>query len=370
MNKKIIILVVILLIIVVASGIGVYFYLNNNNNVNNDVDDTLNQGVLPELPKEPEIKPGDYVESKMKENLTDERAVAVVVENHVDARPQSGLSEAYMVYEFVVEGGITRYLAIYRDSDASKIGPIRSARHHFFDYIFENDATFVHFGGSTKAYADLNTYNISNMDGMALDGIRFYRDNSRYAPHNAYTNMTEITEYMDRYRTTSDDEGVFKFSSNEVVLKDSDLAEKIKIEYPNEDVIYEYDEENKVYNRFIDEYIDTDRETSKQITVKNIVVQQVEYSTLTGVYAGKGVMETDRIGTGKGYYITEGNMIEITWEKISMESNTVYKDLEGNEIILNDGNTYIQMQPDDLDVTNLTVIPEDNTVTTDSEKVE
>ena len=308
------------------------------------------------------IEPGDYVPSKMKEIKTDKRDIAVVVENSPDARPQSGLSEAYIVYEFVVEGGITRYLAVFNESEAKKIGPTRSARHHFLDYVFEHDAVFVHFGGSQQGYADIRSLGVEHMDGMALDGIRFFRDKTRYAPHNAYTSMEHILEYTSRYETKSKKENKFKYSSNEVILEGGKDATILEVEYPNEKVKYVYDKNSKTYNRFIGKTIDKDRETNKQIVVKNIVVQQVDYWKLTGRYAEKGVQDMKAIGDGKGYYITEGKMIPITWSKSKISERTVFKDLNGQEIILNDGNTYIQMQPKDLKVNNLTPVatPDEN----------
>ena len=345
--KKFITIFIILVLILAGGYIGLNYFSSNGGKVGN----------IFKLSQEREgkaIKPGDYVPSKMKEVMTDKRDIAVVVENSPDARPQSGLSSAYVVSEFVVESGITRYLAIFNESTAKKIGPTRSARHHFLDYVFEHDAVFVHFGGSRQGYADLKSLGVENMDGMALDGIRFFRDKTRYAPHNAYTSMEHILEYTSKYDTKSTKENKFKYSSNEVVLNNSQDATIVEVEYPNEDVKYEYDIENKVYKRFIRNKEDKDRETNKQITAKNIIVQQVDYWRLTGMYAEKGVQDMKAIGNGKGYYITEGKMIPITWSKVGISSRTIFKDSEGKEIILNDGNTYVQMQPSNLDVNNLT----------------
>lgn len=319
----------------------------NSNNDNSNNDENKKTEVV--------IRPGDYVPSKMIEVTSNQRDISVVVENSPDARPQSSLSKAYIVYEFVVEAGITRYLAVFNSSDADKIGPVRSARHHFFDYVLENDATFVHFGGSSKAYADIPLRNIEDLDGLIYDGIYFKRDKSRYAPHNAYTSMDYINKYMNKnYRVTSDKENIFKYSSNEVVLDESDDATIVEIEYANDIVKYEYDNINKVYNRYISNKKDIDKETNKQITVKNVIVQNVKYWTLTGKYANKGVQDMKSIGKGTGYYFTEGKMIEIKWEKDDSRSKTKYLTLDDKEIILNDGNTYVQMQPENFDVTNLT----------------
>lgn len=361
--KKILVIVTVILCIA-STALGVWYFKYRDNNIYIESNDNEEEYIEPEVV----ILPGDYVPSEMIEVNSNERDIAVVIENSPDARPQSSLSEAYIVYEFVVEGGITRYLAIYNSSDAEKIGPVRSARHNFLDYVLENDATFVHFGGSDQAYADIDSRDIEDLDGLIYDGIYFERDSSRYAPHNAYTSMTDIMEYMsDNYRTTSDSESIFTYSSNEVVLDNSEDATIIEIEYDNDIVKYEYDEENKVYNRFISDEEDIDAETDDQITVKNIIIQQVSYWTLTGIYAGYGVQDMGSVGTGEGYYITEGQMIEITWEKEDEDTQTVYSTLDGEEIVLNDGNTYIQMQPEGFDVDNLTPVVEEDDETEDTD---
>ena len=102
------------------------------------------------------------------------RPYAVMINNNHAAWPQCGVQDAYLVYEIIAEGGITRMMALYKDQDTAKIGSIRSARHYFLDYVNENDAIFVHWGGSPQAYSKLSS--MDHLDGIALEGSVFFRD--------------------------------------------------------------------------------------------------------------------------------------------------------------------------------------------------
>ena len=105
----------------------------------------------------------------------DERPIAVMIDNHNGAWPQAGLQKAYMIYEIIVEGGETRLMALFKGADVDKIGPVRSARHYFIDYAMENDAIYVHFGQSPQAQSDIKKYSINDINGIAEDGVTFWR---------------------------------------------------------------------------------------------------------------------------------------------------------------------------------------------------
>src|SRR5574344_6112 len=106
------------------------------------------------------------------------RPIAVMINNHPDARVNhAGLQDAYMVYEIIVEGGLTRYMALFKDAQTARIGSVRSSRHYFLDYAMENDAIYTHFGWSPYAESDIYKYGINNINGM-VDGDAFWRDYS------------------------------------------------------------------------------------------------------------------------------------------------------------------------------------------------
>ena len=120
-------------------------------------------------------------------DLADRPITAIVIENHPDARPQSGLSQAGVVYEALAEGGITRFLAFFGDQQAGNLGPVRSVRTYFVDWTLEFDAPLAHAGGNADALDLIGPLGMKNMDGLGIGAPTFYRTNDRYAPHNLYT---------------------------------------------------------------------------------------------------------------------------------------------------------------------------------------
>ena len=281
------------------------------------------------------------------------RPYAVMINNVGVARQyQSGLQNAYIIYEFVVEGGITRYLALFKDTNVDRIGTIRSSRHYYVDYVLENDAIYVHWGGSEFAYRDIASLGINNIDGMTYGGKYFWKDKALpvSTEHTAYSKTEMIDKAVDKlgYRKELNKDLLLNYSVKSVDLaKDETVkdAKSVDITYSNNTTDhYDYDETNKVYKRSVNGKPHIDYVTKEQYTFKNIITYQVNNSMIPGDY--KGRQNLDNIGSGEGYYISEGKAIEITWEKSNRESQTIYKvKSTGKELIVNDGNTFIQVQP-------------------------
>lgn len=277
------------------------------------------------------------------------RNIAVMVNNHGTARKyHAGLQDAYIVYEIVVEGGITRMMAIYKDANTAKIGSVRSSRHYYLDYVMENDAIYVHYGWSPQAQADISRFRINNINA---DGSAFWRDKSLgvSTEHTAFTSMEKINNTITKkgYRTTTEKKNLLSYSVDEIDLSQMEgaiPANQVDIKYSSYVTSkYTYDEENKVYKRSTNSNPHIDYETKEQYTAKNIITYQVANSTIPG--GGKGRQELANIGSGEGYYISNGYAVPIKWTKTTREEQTVYTYLNGEEIKVNDGNTYIQIQP-------------------------
>lgn len=284
------------------------------------------------------------------------RPYAVMINNNHAAWPQAGLQDAYMVYEIVVEGGITRMMALYKDADTAKIGSIRSSRHYFLDYALENDAIYVHFGWSPQAQRDISSLKINNING--LYDTCFWRDKTlkRAYEHTAFTNIEKLntTTKNKGYRTETDKDLLLNYSVDELDLSTKEgaiPANNVVIKYSNyHTTSYEYDSENKVYKRSMSGVANIDLDTKVQYTAKNIITYKVEDTALPDT-EDKGRRELHNIGSGEGYYITNGYAIPITWEKTSRSSQTIYKYKDGSEIVVNDGNTFIQIQPSNQPLT-------------------
>ena len=339
-KKKIIVISIIVLFIALISLV-VVFALNDKTK---KYDIRKPKEKTPVVEKEePKIKIVDPDSKK--------RPYAVMINNVSVARPyQSGLQDAYIIYEFVVEGGITRYLALFKDANVDRIGTVRSARHYYLDYVLENDAIYAHWGGSEFAYSDIPKLGVEDIDGM--NGKYFWKDKSLpvSTEHTAYTKTASLDEAVEKkgYRKELNKDLLLKYSvdpvdlSNDATVKD---AKSIDIRYSNNtNNHYDYDEEAKVYKRSVNGKAHTDYVTKNQYTFKNIIVYQVQNVTISGDY--KGRQNLNNIGEGEGYYITEGKAIEITWSKSAREAQTVYKvKSTGETLVVNDGNTFIQVQP-------------------------
>lgn len=300
--------------------------------------------------KKPDI-PAENKEVQIVDVNSKTRPYAVMINNINEARiVQSGLPEAYLVYEIVAEGGITRMLALFKDAQVDKIGSVRSSRDYYIDYALESDAIYIHCGGSPKAYADLNAGIINNIDCMSAPGSVFYRDNpfGIAYEHTLFTDSTRINSAITSYgyKAETNKGLLLKYSADSVNLEkhDGTPATDVSLVYsPAIVVSYKYDESTKTYKRMTNSNEHKDYPTGKQLSVKNIIAYQIASSTIAG--DNKGRQELDNLGSGNAYYISEGKVVKIKWAKASREAKTVYTYESGEELVVNDGNTFIQIIP-------------------------
>ncbi len=298
-----------------------------------------------EQPKEPEKPQVKIVDVNSKT-----RPYAVMINNNHAAWPQCGLQDAYLVYEIIAEGGVSRMMALFKDTYPTKVGSVRSARHYFMDYANENDAIYIHWGGSPQAYSKMSS--IDDLDGIALEGSMFFRDKTlnRAYEHTGFVDLEKTKQYSEEhgYTRDTDKDLLLNYSAEEVDLSTNEQAKAandVTLKYSDyHTTSYEYDAENKVYNRSMGGKANVDLETGEQYTAKNIIVYKVNNYTLNDG-EGKGRQELENIGSGTGYYISNGYSVPITWEKSSHDGQTVYKYENGEEITVNDGNTFIQIMP-------------------------
>lgn len=364
-NKKTMILLVILAVLVIIAGaLLIYKVINNSETAFATKDENVSE----------EEESGALVVQKqnnIKVFSGTDRPIAVMIDNHSGAWPQANLNKAYLVYEIVVEGGETRLMAVFKGQNLDKIGPVRSSRHYFLDYALENDAIYVHHGWSPQAQNDISQLGVNNINGIQESGSDFWRVNDKSAPHNLFTSTESIIKIAKRkdYATTSKQKSVLNYVSDEIELdkkykretdsisetsnvtnQSSILATNITIPHSNlQTVKYEYDENSKTYKRYARNKLQTDYITGEPVTTKNIIITMCDNYTLTDS-ENKGRQGLKNIGTFDGYYITNGQAIKIKCIKSDRKEQTIYKDLEGNEIEVNDGNTFVNICPTDAKV--------------------
>ena len=342
-KKTIVLLVILAILVVIAGGVLIYKVKNLKKaeptvEVNEPVDVAEKSTLV--VSKQNKIKIF---------NGTD-RPIAVMIDNHSGAWPQANLNKAYLVYEIVVEGGETRLMALFKGQNLDKIGPVRSSRHYFLDYALENDAIYVHHGWSPQAQSDISTLGVNNINGIQESSASFWRIKDKSAPHNLFTSTDSILKIAERkvYSKTSDKKSVLNYVANEVEMPATAVnATSVTIPHSKlQTVKYEYDVQNKTYKRYARNKLQTDYITGETITTKNIIITMCDNYTLNDS-ENKGRQGLKNIGTFKGYYITEGKAIEIQCTKNDRDEQTVYKDLNGKEIEVNDGNTFINICPTD-----------------------
>ncbi|MCI6932839.1 MAG: DUF3048 domain-containing protein [Tenericutes bacterium] len=337
-NKKIkkeYLLIIIVLVVVALLGTLIYLTTSKKNKNNNENDNSTTTTTVKKL---------NIVNEESKS-----RPYAIMINNVEGARKlQSGLQDAYMVYELMVEGGITRYLALFLDQTTERIGSIRSARHYYLDYALENDAIYVHHGYSPQAREDWSKLGVDRIE--VNESTTGWRDKSASKTYEftLFTNIEKLGKGIRSKRTERNKDLLLNYSVDNIDISQMEgaiPANKVDIKYSsNTTTNYEYDTDNNIYLRSVNNKSQNDYVTGKQLTVKNIIVYKVKYSNIQG--DNKGRQTIDNVGNGTGYYISNGYAVPITWRKDSRSSATIYKYNNGKEIQVNDGNTFIQIMPD------------------------
>lgn len=335
--KKEYLLIIIVLVVVALLGTLIYLTTSKKkkNNSENDNSTTTTTTTVKKL---------NIVNEESKS-----RPYAIMINNVEGARKlQSGLQDAYMVYELMVEGGITRYLALFLDQTTERIGSIRSARHYYLDYALENDAIYVHHGYSPQAREDWSKLGVDRIE--VNESTTGWRDKSASKTYEftLFTNIEKLGKGIRSKRTERNKDLLLNYSVDNIDISQMEgaiPANKVDIKYSsNTTTNYKYDSDNNIYLRSVNNKSQNDYVTGKQLTVKNIIVYKVKYSNIQG--DNKGRQTIDNVGNGTGYYISNGYAVPITWKKDSRSSATIYKYNNGKEIQVNDGNTFIQIMPD------------------------
>lgn len=275
------------------------------------------------------------------------RPYAVMFNNIEYASPQSGTSEASILYEALAEGGITRLMGIIERPSSDRIGSVRSARHYFVSVADEYDAIFVHYGQTKYALSKISELKVNNLSGLEAIGTTvFYRDKSIKAPHNAFASAKGIFEGTKKkaYRTEYREDLCkhFNFYEEDAQLE-GENANHIKLGFSSSaNPFFDYNKGEGLYYRgqFGKEHVDAN--TGEQLAFKNIIIQLVEEKNIDS--NGYQTINFEN-ATGKGYYITNGKAQEITWEKNESGKAMRYLDTDGKLLSINPGKTYVALYP-------------------------
>jgi hypothetical protein len=301
------------------------------------------------------------------------RPLGVMIENHEDSRPQSGINAADVTYEAVAEGGITRFLNVYYCQDAGIVGPVRSARTYFIDFISEYGEypLYAHVGGANTpgpadALGQINDYGwggYNDLNQFSIGFPTFRRDESRLGrpvatEHTMYSVTSKLWDVAKkRELTEKDKDGAdwddnfvpYAFKDDEAVSK-RPAAQSINIEYWNNSnyfVDWEYNKESNLYLRKNGGEPHIDRNTKKQLSAKNIVVLFMTEGRANDGYEGNAHLIYGTKGSGRALVFMDGKQIRGTWKKSGREGRTTLTDSSGKEIKFNRGKIWFNVTETD-----------------------
>ena len=328
------------------------------------------QGAFEEDPNEPKIEEcplsGTKHTKKAKAFWEKRRPLAVMVENHTESRPQSGLSYADIIYEAVAEGGITRFMSIFycRLNDV-QIGPVRSARTYYLDWLSEYDALYAHVGGANtpgpaNALGQIIKYGVKDLNQFSIGFPVFWRDYQRLGhpvatEHTMYSTTAKLWEVGNKRGWTATDSAGEKWDDKFVSWKFKEdkgggTTSNIKVNFwesqPGYDIDWIYDSASNSYKRKNggSDHIDLDNNT--QLAAKNIVVQFQRESNANDGYPGNVHLLYGTTGSGKALIFQDGNVVEGKWIKPSRTARTKFVDKSSKEIEFNRGQIWIQTVPE------------------------
>lgn len=306
-----------------------------------------------EVPSIPNPINGVLLTSSEYKTLEERYPIGVMIENLSSTRPQTGLSRADIVYEALTEGEITRFMGIYL-SEQSSLGPIRSARLPFLDWILEYDGGYAHVGGSTEALEAIPSLGVKDMDQSFIGGPTFERINNRGLSLE-HTMFSTTQKLWDKAR----DLGYFglpTFSSwkfkDDVSREERPTTQMLTLKFtgnPSYVVTWNYDPEKNEYARGNGGLPHLDSGTQEVITAKNIIVQFVK-TTFQEVTLGKMGRGMETTGSGEVRIFRDGVSIGGTWKKPTSTSRTIFLDTSGNEIELNRGKIWVEVNPTDAPI--------------------
>ena len=333
---------IILLALISVVGIGcVFFYYYPSKEL---LQATSNSDFLITAVKYTNGLDGKAVNAKADSVL---QVVGVMIDNHPDALPESGISQAKIVYEAPVEGGLTRYLAIFDSRQTvAEVGPVRSARAYFLDWLQEyGNGLYMHSGGSPEALSAIKAKNIFDANEFFL-GQYYWRSTERQAPHNLYTsseNWQKISGKKDNLFTANK---AWKYTG----IVGKTIAGKSKITIPfseSYEATWTYDAKALNYWRSINDEKEMDKDGT-EVRARNILIQITSVKEING--DDKGRVEIVTVGSGEAIILKKGAVIYGTWKKKSLGDGTRFYDKNKKEVRLAPGNTWVEVVPTTVNV--------------------
>ena len=298
----------------------------------------------------PRIVPAPLTGMPVTEAVARRSVIAVMIDDQSAARPQSGLSEASVVWQAPAEGGIPRYMALFQDTDPVSVGPVRSARYYFIAWAAEWRAVYVHVGGSPQALALLRSADgkgkvVYDADEFRWGGRYLYRVKTRNAPHNVYSDAKTIRALAKAVGATSEDHEAAWTFAPDAQLSKRPSGSSLVVPYLANKITYTYNRKSNQWLRTVTgEDKQVDAGTGDRIGPKNVVIMLMSFAPLNDGSA-KHRLEARFTGTGTAWIATNGRTVKGTWKKSSLTGATRFFTGSGKPVTLTMGQTFVQVVP-------------------------
>lgn len=275
---------------------------------------------------------------QVKPELAEMPVTGVMIENSPDARPQSGLREAGIVFEAVAEGGITRFLALYQEDQPDYIGPVRSVRPYYVEWLQGYDAAIAHVGGSPEALDLIRSAGVKDLDQFHNPGV-YHRISSRYAPHNMYSSVPKLVEHG---RTKGYNKSNFTGFARKPD-KPSATPDATSIDLTISSYLYnphfDYDAATNSYKRSQGGQPHVDERSNVQLSSKVVVVMVVPFGIkVNGLHS-----DYTTIGSGEAFIFQDGTVTKGIWEKRGAKDGIRLGDANGAPIGINAGQAWVSV---------------------------
>lgn len=271
------------------------------------------------------------------------RPILVTINNHPEARPQSGIAYADVVYEMLAEGDVTRFLALYQSEIPANIGPIRSARSYFVDIAKGLDAFYIAHGYSPEAKSMLTSGVTDNINGMNYDGTLFQRSSERRAPHNSYMPGENVTAAAEKVGASLlyQKKVLYSFYEEQDNVKIGTKANEVAISYSNNafNSTYTYNAEKSFYTRASAGEQTVDDLTGEPVQLSNVLFFEMSHR----IVDNEGRRDIDITSGGTAYVAQQGMLREVKWE--NRDGLLVAIENDGSDVLLVPGQTWIHFVP-------------------------
>ena len=274
------------------------------------------------------------------QSTTTKPVTGIMIENSPDARPQSGLKQAEVVYEAIAEGGITRFLALYQQNKPQLIGPVRSVRMYYVDWVAPYNASVAHVGGSAAALAEVRNGNYRDIDQF-FNSAYYWRATDRYAPHNVYTSFEKLDALNASKQYTTSNFTAWPRQDGKAAETPSATSIGINFSSALFNTHYDYDAQSNTYLRSVGGEASNDREQGR-IAPNVVIAMKVNMSLVMEDGYRESITTT---GNGEADIFQNGTITKAEWHKASRAGSITFTDENGNEIKLNRGQTWIAAVP-------------------------